>query len=58
MIRISLIPEHTWKPIDVVAGKPMTPTVTEAEELVRLALERGRLLTVNQVRLGRRVPHG
>jgi len=35
---------------DVVVDKPMTPTMGEAEELVRLARERGRLLTVYQDR--------
>ena len=34
----------------VVVDKPMTPTVAEAEELVRLAEKRGRLLTVYQDR--------
>jgi scyllo-inositol 2-dehydrogenase (NADP+) len=35
---------------DVVVDKPFTPTMAEAEELVRLAKERGRLLTVYQDR--------
>jgi scyllo-inositol 2-dehydrogenase (NADP+) len=35
---------------DVVVDKPMTPTLAEAEELVRLAEKRGRLLTVYQDR--------
>ena len=35
---------------DVVVDKPLTPTMTEAEELVRLAAERGRLITVYQDR--------
>ena len=35
---------------DVVVDKPLTPTLTEAQELVRLAAERGRLLTVYQDR--------
>lgn len=35
---------------DVVLDKPMTPTLAEAEELVRIAKERGRLLTVYQDR--------
>jgi len=35
---------------DVVVDKPMTPTLAEAEELVRLAAKRGRLLTVYQDR--------
>ena len=35
---------------DVVVDKPFTPTMAEAEELVRLAAERGRLLTVYQDR--------
>ena len=35
---------------DVVVDKPFTPTLQEAEELVRLAAERGRLLTVYQDR--------
>jgi len=35
---------------DVVVDKPMTPTLAEAEELVRLAKKRGRLLTVYQDR--------
>ncbi len=35
---------------DVVVDKPLTPTLAEAEELVRLAAERGRLLTVYQDR--------
>lgn len=35
---------------DVVVDKPMTPTLAEAEELVRIAAERGRLLTVYQDR--------
>lgn len=35
---------------DVVVDKPVTPTLTEAEQLVRLAAERGRLLTVYQDR--------
>jgi predicted dehydrogenase len=35
---------------DVVVDKPFTPTIAEAEELVRLAAERGRLLTVYQDR--------
>lgn len=34
----------------VVCDKPFTPTMAEAEELVRLAAERGRLLTVYQDR--------
>jgi scyllo-inositol 2-dehydrogenase (NADP+) len=35
---------------DVVVDKPMTPTLAEAEELVRLANERGRLISVYQDR--------
>ena len=35
---------------DVVVDKPLTPTMAEAEELVRLANQRGRLLTVYQDR--------
>jgi len=35
---------------DVVVDKPLTPTMAEAEQLVRLAAERGRLLTVYQDR--------
>ncbi|MGO9086875.1 MAG: Gfo/Idh/MocA family oxidoreductase [Candidatus Sulfotelmatobacter sp.] len=35
---------------DVVVDKPFTPTMAEAEELVRLAAARGRLLTVYQDR--------
>jgi len=35
---------------DVVVDKPMTPTLEQAEELVRLAERRGRLLTVYQDR--------
>lgn len=35
---------------DVVVDKPFTPTMAEAEQLVRLATERGRLLTVYQDR--------
>jgi scyllo-inositol 2-dehydrogenase (NADP+) len=35
---------------DVVVDKPLTPTLKEAEGLVRLAAERGRLLTVYQDR--------
>ena len=35
---------------DVVVDKPFTPTLAEAEQLVRLAAERGRLLTVYQDR--------
>jgi predicted dehydrogenase len=35
---------------DVVVDKPLTPTYAEAEQLVRLAGERGRLLTVYQDR--------
>jgi len=35
---------------DVVVDKPFTPTMAEAEELVRLAKEHGRLLTVYQNR--------
>jgi len=35
---------------DVVVDKPFTPTLAEAQELVRLAAERGRLLTVYQDR--------
>lgn len=34
----------------VVVDKPLTPTMAEAEQLVRLAAERGRLLTVYQDR--------
>jgi scyllo-inositol 2-dehydrogenase (NADP+) len=34
----------------VVVDKPFTPTLKESEELVRLAAERGRLITVYQVR--------
>jgi scyllo-inositol 2-dehydrogenase (NADP+) len=34
----------------VVVDKPMTPTLAEAEQLVRLAAERGRLITVYQDR--------
>src|SRR6201988_2775220 len=37
---------------DVVVDKPFTPTLAEAEELMRLAAERGRLLTVYQDRRG------
>ena len=35
---------------DVVVDKPVTPTLAEAEELVRLAKERGRLISVYQDR--------
>jgi predicted dehydrogenase len=35
---------------DVVVDKPFTPTFAEAEELVRLAADRGRLVTVYQDR--------
>ena len=35
---------------DVVVDKPMTPTLAEAEELVRIAKERGRLISVYQDR--------
>jgi len=35
---------------DVVVDKPFTPTMKEAEQLVRLAAERGRLVTVYQDR--------
>jgi scyllo-inositol 2-dehydrogenase (NADP+) len=35
---------------DVVVDKPFTPTMKESEELVKLAAERGRLLTVYQNR--------
>ena len=35
---------------DVVVDKPMTPTMAEAEQLVKLAAERGRLITVYQDR--------
>ena len=35
---------------DVVVDKPFTPTLSQATELVRLAAERGRLLTVYQDR--------
>jgi scyllo-inositol 2-dehydrogenase (NADP+) len=35
---------------DVVVDKPLTPTLDEAEQLVRLAADRGRLLTVYQDR--------
>jgi len=35
---------------DVVVDKPFTPTLHESEELVRLAKERGRLITVYQDR--------
>ncbi|MGC1450388.1 MAG: Gfo/Idh/MocA family oxidoreductase [Candidatus Sulfotelmatobacter sp.] len=35
---------------DVVVDKPFTPTLAEAEQLVRLAAQRGRLLTVYQDR--------
>jgi scyllo-inositol 2-dehydrogenase (NADP+) len=35
---------------DVVVDKPLTPTMAEAEELVRFAAERGRLITVYQDR--------
>jgi scyllo-inositol 2-dehydrogenase (NADP+) len=35
---------------DVVVDKPFAPTLAEAEELVRLAAERGRLITVYQDR--------
>ena len=35
---------------DVVVDKPLTPTMAEAEELVRLAADRGRLITVYQDR--------
>lgn len=35
---------------DVVVDKPFTPTLKESEELVRLAAERGRLITVYQDR--------
>jgi scyllo-inositol 2-dehydrogenase (NADP+) len=35
---------------DVVVDKPLTPTLKEAEQLVRLAAERGRVLTVYQDR--------
>src|SRR5258708_15233654 len=36
----------------VVVGKPFAPTVRQSQELVRLALERGRLITVYQDRRG------
>jgi len=35
---------------DVVVDKPFTPTMAEAEELVRVAADRGRLITVYQDR--------
>lgn len=35
---------------DVVVDKPLTPTMKEAEQLVRLAADRGRLITVYQDR--------
>jgi predicted dehydrogenase len=35
---------------DVVVDKPFTPTMAEAEQLVRLAADRGRLVTVYQDR--------
>src|ERR1035438_1512707 len=35
---------------DVVVNKPFTPTMAEAEQLVRIAADRGRLLTVYQDR--------
>lgn len=35
---------------DVVVDKPFTPTMAEAEQLVQLAVERGRLITVYQDR--------
>jgi scyllo-inositol 2-dehydrogenase (NADP+) len=35
---------------DVVVDKPFTPTLAESEELVRLAADRGRLITVYQDR--------
>lgn len=35
---------------EVVVDKPLTPTMAEAEQLMRLAAERGRLLTVYQDR--------
>lgn len=35
---------------DVVVDKPFTPTLAEAEQLVRLAADRGRLITVYQDR--------
>ncbi len=35
---------------DVVVDKPLTPTLAEAEQLVRLAADRGRLITVYQDR--------
>jgi predicted dehydrogenase len=35
---------------DVVVDKPFTPTLAESEQLVRLAAERGRLITVYQDR--------
>src|SRR6202161_935223 len=35
---------------DVVVDKPFAPTLREAEDLVRLAAERGRLITVYQDR--------
>ena len=35
---------------DVVVDKPFTPTMAEAEQLVRLAADRGRLITVYQDR--------
>jgi scyllo-inositol 2-dehydrogenase (NADP+) len=35
---------------DVVVDKPLTPTMTEATQLMRLAADRGRLLTVYQDR--------
>ena len=35
---------------DVVVDKPFTPTLAEAEQLVRLAAQRGRLLSVYQDR--------
>src|SRR5258708_26020960 len=35
---------------DVVVDKPFTPTLAEAEKLVKIAAERGRLLTVYQDR--------
>jgi scyllo-inositol 2-dehydrogenase (NADP+) len=35
---------------NVVVDKPLTPTMAEAQELVRLAAERGRLITVYQDR--------
>src|SRR5260370_6414999 len=35
---------------DVVVDKPFTPTMAEAEQLVRIAADRGRLITVYQDR--------